>query len=170
MHLGCACFYLAKRLEPRSRPRSFMLTRAQTVSLPTQSGTVAAAAAIASVTPHGTGAIDVVMVRSPLDGVTRSSPFYVRFGKYTGARSADRRVAIEVNGKVAGFCMHLGRTGEAWFLAQGEWREERGKWGTALLPSPLTHATTRTTLHRRTRLGRPRRPRWRRLSVGLLVR
>ena len=101
-----------------------------------QSGTVAAAAAIASVTPHGTGAIDVVMVRSPLDGVTRSSPFYVRFGKYTGARSADRRVAVEVNGKDSGFCMHLGRTGEACFLAQGELEREGKVGGPRCFPSP----------------------------------
>ena len=96
-------------------------------TLPPQSGTVAAAAAIASVTPHGTGAIDVVMVRHTEGDATSisSSPFYVRFGKYTGARSSDRRVRIEVNGKDVGFCMHLGRTGEAWFLAQGE-SNERG--------------------------------------------
>jgi hypothetical protein len=81
----------------------------RTPTSPLQSGTVAAAAAIASVTPHGTGAIDVVLVRHA-GGRVASTPFYVRFGKYTGARSADRRVRIEVNGGGGGGWGRVGET------------------------------------------------------------
>ncbi|KAK9812760.1 hypothetical protein WJX72_003248 [[Myrmecia] bisecta] len=85
-----------------------------------KSSTVAAGLAVGSsiiaVAPQMVGAIDVMMVRQP-DGSIKSSPFYVRFGKYTGLRTADKKVQITVNGVDTDFHMHLGRTGEAYFVA-----------------------------------------------------
>ena len=52
----------------------FCLTPLRAPTAPTQSGTVAAASAIASVAPHLAGAIDVIIVRQP-DGSLRSSPW-----------------------------------------------------------------------------------------------
>jgi len=73
------------------------------------------------VTPHLAGAIDVIVVRQP-DGSLRSSPWYVRFGKYSGKfRSPEaRRVRVAVNGTAAAFGMHLSRSGEAYFRIEGE--------------------------------------------------
>ena len=67
----------------------------------TQSGTLAVTSRLTYAVPHLSGAIDVVMVCQP-DGSLRSSPFYVRFGKYSGLRTEDKRVAIVVNGAARG--------------------------------------------------------------------
>ncbi|KAG1676915.1 hypothetical protein FOA52_014791 [Chlamydomonas sp. UWO 241] len=50
------------------------------------------------------------------DGSLLSTPFYVRFGKYTNYRSKDRDVVIHVNGEPVGIKMHLGSQGHAYFL------------------------------------------------------
>ncbi|KAL3140747.1 hypothetical protein ABBQ32_005301 [Trebouxia sp. C0010 RCD-2024] len=65
------------------------------------------------------GAIDIMVVSQP-DGSLRSSPFYVRFGKYTGLRIADKKVHIVVNDIEADFTMHLGRSGEAYFVGEDD--------------------------------------------------
>ncbi|KAK9789051.1 hypothetical protein WJX73_004758 [Symbiochloris irregularis] len=78
---------------------------------------MAVGSSIMYVAPHMAGAIDVVVVRQP-DGTLKSSPFYVRFGKYTGMRTAEKRVKIFVNGEEATFHMHLGTTGEAFFVVE----------------------------------------------------
>ena len=66
-----------------------------------QFGTLAVTSRLTYAVPHLSGAIDVVMVCQP-DGSLRSSPFYVRFGKYSGLRTEDKRVAIVVNGVTRG--------------------------------------------------------------------
>eukprot|EP00884_Botryococcus_braunii_P022894 jgi/Botrbrau1/9289/Bobra.0111s0014.1 len=89
-----------------------------------KSGTAAAAAAgftvgstIAYVAPHMAGAIDVIVVQQP-DGSRKSSPFYVRFGKYSHLRVQNKDVQISVNDTKMDFVMHLGRTGEAYFVEE----------------------------------------------------
>ncbi|KAK9844331.1 hypothetical protein WJX74_000895 [Apatococcus lobatus] len=88
-----------------------------------KSGTVSSVMAVGNtlvnISPHLTGAIDIVMVRQP-DGSLKSSPFYVRFGKYTGMRIPDRKVRIAVNDEAVELSMHLGRTGEAYFVMLDE--------------------------------------------------
>jgi len=73
--------------------------------------------------PFG-GAVDIVVVEQQ-DGSFKSSPWYVRFGKFQGVLKAREKVVdICVNGVRAGFQMHLDSKGEAYFLreivAQGE--------------------------------------------------
>lgn len=69
--------------------------------------------------PHLAGAIDILAVLQP-DGSLKVSPFYVRFGKYSSLRSADKdkRVHISVNGVEQSYHMQLGRTGEAYFIEE----------------------------------------------------
>ena len=64
------------------------------------------------VAPHMAGAIDVIVVRQP-DGSLKSTPWYLRLGKYSGLRSVDKRVRIILNGAAhvlvpcnPAFCMH----------------------------------------------------------------
>jgi lipin, N-terminal conserved region len=65
--------------------------------------------------PFG-GAIDIVVVQQP-DGTFKSSPWYVRFGKFQGVlKSREKAVNISVNGEEADFCMYLDHKGEAFFL------------------------------------------------------
>uniref|UniRef100_A0A0D9XU58 phosphatidate phosphatase n=1 Tax=Leersia perrieri TaxID=77586 RepID=A0A0D9XU58_9ORYZ len=65
--------------------------------------------------PFG-GAVDVVVVQQP-DGSFRSSPWYVRFGKFQGVlKTREKVVSIAVNGAEAGFHMYLDSNGEAYFL------------------------------------------------------
>ncbi|KAK9822450.1 hypothetical protein WJX81_001736 [Elliptochloris bilobata] len=98
-----------------------MSGRATRAASALRSSTVAAGLAvgntISTLAPQLAGAIDIVIVEQP-DGSLKSSPFYVRFGKYTGLRTTDRRVLINVNGKEADFAMHLGRSGEAYFVSE----------------------------------------------------
>ncbi|KAL0028584.1 hypothetical protein WJX79_003521 [Trebouxia sp. C0005] len=88
-----------------------------------KNGTVAAASyagsTLAYVAPQMAGAIDIMVVSQP-DGSLRSSPFYVRFGKYTGLRTADKKVHLVVNDVEADFAMHLGRSGEAYFVGEDD--------------------------------------------------
>ena len=72
--------------------------------------------------PHLGGAIDIIAVRQP-DGSIKSSPFYVRFGKYTALlRRREKRVHIRVNDAPVPMTMHVGRNGEAYFLLDEDGR------------------------------------------------
>ncbi|CAM8975985.1 unnamed protein product [Rhodiola kirilowii] len=69
--------------------------------------------------PFG-GAVDVVVVEQP-DGSFKSSPWYVRFGKFQGVlKRREKVVSICVNGVDADFHMYLDHTGEAYFLEEAE--------------------------------------------------
>ncbi|GAB2292172.1 hypothetical protein Dimus_026423 [Dionaea muscipula] len=75
--------------------------------------------------PFG-GAVDVIVVEQQ-DGSFKSSPWYVRFGKFQGVLKAKEKVvSINVNGVDAGFHMYLDHKGEAYFL-----REVDGEEGVA---------------------------------------
>ncbi|XP_020104323.1 phosphatidate phosphatase PAH2 isoform X1 [Ananas comosus] len=65
--------------------------------------------------PFG-GAVDIVVVQQQ-DGTFKSSPWYVRFGKFQGVlKTKEKVVNISVNGVDAGFDMYLDHKGEAFFL------------------------------------------------------
>ncbi|KAF8049295.1 hypothetical protein N665_2246s0003 [Sinapis alba] len=67
--------------------------------------------------PFG-GAIDIIVIQQP-DGTFKSSPWYVRFGKFQGVLKNKRNlITIEVNGVVSGFNMYLAHTGQAYFLRE----------------------------------------------------
>ena len=65
--------------------------------------------------PFG-GAVDVIVVQQQ-DGTFRSTPWYVRFGKFQGVlKGAEKIVRISVNGVEANFHMYLDNSGEAYFV------------------------------------------------------
>nr|GMD89005.1 phosphatidate phosphatase PAH2-like isoform X1 [Ipomoea batatas] len=65
--------------------------------------------------PFG-GAVDIIVVEQP-DGSFKSSPWYVRFGKFQGVmKTKEKVVNICVNGVEMDFHMYLGNDGQAWFL------------------------------------------------------
>ncbi|KAG9142611.1 hypothetical protein Leryth_011695 [Lithospermum erythrorhizon] len=67
--------------------------------------------------PFG-GAVDIIVVQQQ-DGSYRSTPWYVRFGKFQGVlKGAEKFVKIEVNGTEAGFRMNLDNSGEAYFIKE----------------------------------------------------
>ena len=67
--------------------------------------------------PFG-GAVDVIVVQQQ-DGTFRSTPWYVRFGKFQGVlKGAEKFVRINVNGVEANFHMYLDNSGEAYFLKE----------------------------------------------------
>ncbi|XP_047971030.1 phosphatidate phosphatase PAH1-like isoform X1 [Salvia hispanica] len=67
--------------------------------------------------PFG-GAVDIIVVKQH-DGTFRSTPWYVRFGKFQGVlKGAEKLVRIEVNGVEADFHMHLDNSGEAYFVRE----------------------------------------------------
>ncbi|KAL4285519.1 hypothetical protein GQ457_16G023070 [Hibiscus cannabinus] len=67
--------------------------------------------------PFG-GAIDVIVVRQQ-DGTFRSTPWYVRFGKFQGVlKGAEKIVRVTVNGVEADFHMCLDNSGEAYFARE----------------------------------------------------
>ncbi|KAK9054339.1 hypothetical protein SSX86_025417 [Deinandra increscens subsp. villosa] len=67
--------------------------------------------------PFG-GAVDMVVVQQQ-DGSLKSSPWYVKFGKFQGVLKAKVGVVdINVNGVDAGFHMFLDTRGEAYFLRE----------------------------------------------------
>ncbi|KAL0748417.1 hypothetical protein Bca101_030419 [Brassica carinata] len=67
--------------------------------------------------PFG-GAIDIIVVQQP-DGSFKSSPWYVRFGKFQGVLKNKRNlIKIEVNGVESSFNMYLAHTGQAYFLRE----------------------------------------------------
>ena len=67
--------------------------------------------------PFG-GAVDVIVVQQQ-DGTFRSTPWYVRFGKFQGVlKGAEKIVRISVNGVEANFHMYLDNSGEAYFVRE----------------------------------------------------
>ncbi|KAE8719057.1 Phosphatidate phosphatase PAH1 [Hibiscus syriacus] len=65
--------------------------------------------------PFG-GAVDIIVVQQP-DGTFRSTPWYVRFGKFQGVlKGTEKVVRITVNGVEADFHMCLDNSGQAYFL------------------------------------------------------
>ncbi|XP_027174613.1 phosphatidate phosphatase PAH1 isoform X1 [Coffea eugenioides] len=67
--------------------------------------------------PFG-GAVDIIAVQQQ-DGSFRSTPWYVRFGKFQGVlKGAEKVVRIEVNGIEANFHMYLDNSGEAYFVRE----------------------------------------------------
>ncbi|KAL0325605.1 UNVERIFIED_CONTAM: Phosphatidate phosphatase PAH2 [Sesamum radiatum] len=67
--------------------------------------------------PFG-GAVDIIVVEQP-DGSYKSSPWYVRFGKFQGVlKTKEKVVSISVNGVEADFHMYLDHKGEAFFLKE----------------------------------------------------
>lgn len=67
--------------------------------------------------PFG-GAVDIIVVKQN-DGSYRSTPWYVRFGKFQGVlKGAEKVVRIEVNGVEANFHMCLDNSGEAYFVRE----------------------------------------------------
>ncbi|KAG6770415.1 hypothetical protein POTOM_026097 [Populus tomentosa] len=69
--------------------------------------------------PFG-GAVDVIVVQQQ-DGTFRSTPWYVRFGKFQGVlKRAEKIVRINVNGVEASFHMYLDNSGEAYFIKEVE--------------------------------------------------
>lgn len=67
--------------------------------------------------PFG-GAVDIIVVEQE-DGTYRSTPWYVRFGKFQGVlKGAEKVVTIAVNGDEANFHMYLDSSGEAYFLKE----------------------------------------------------
>lgn len=67
--------------------------------------------------PFG-GAVDVIVVEQQ-DGSYRSTPWYVRFGKFQGVlKGAEKVVRISVNGVEASFHMYLDNSGEAYFVRE----------------------------------------------------
>ncbi|KAM7464110.1 hypothetical protein LguiA_032231 [Lonicera macranthoides] len=65
--------------------------------------------------PFG-GAIDIFVVQQQ-DGSFRSTPWYVRFGKFQGVlKGAEKIVRIDVNGVESNFHMYLDNSGEAYFI------------------------------------------------------
>ncbi|KAL6145921.1 hypothetical protein ACLB2K_056604 [Fragaria x ananassa] len=67
--------------------------------------------------PFG-GAVDVIVVQQQ-DGTFRSTPWYVRFGKFQGVlKGAEKVVRINVNGIDANFHMYLDNSGEAYFIRE----------------------------------------------------
>ncbi|KAK3029432.1 hypothetical protein RJ639_037717, partial [Escallonia herrerae] len=69
--------------------------------------------------PFG-GAVDIVVVEQQ-DGSFKSSPWYVRFGKFQGVLKAKEKVVtITVNGVLSDFDMYLDHKGEAYFLKEAD--------------------------------------------------
>ncbi|WOG90691.1 hypothetical protein DCAR_0309935 [Daucus carota subsp. sativus] len=67
--------------------------------------------------PFG-GAVDIVVVEQQ-DGTFKSSPWYVRFGKFQGVLKAREKIVdINVNGEDANFHMFLDHTGGAYFVRE----------------------------------------------------
>ncbi|MCD9644115.1 hypothetical protein HAX54_032099 [Datura stramonium] len=67
--------------------------------------------------PFG-GAVDIIVVEQP-DGSLKSSPWYVRFGKFQGVLKAREKVVnITVNGVEASFYMYLDSRGRAFFIKE----------------------------------------------------
>ncbi|KAL4351226.1 hypothetical protein GQ457_06G008000 [Hibiscus cannabinus] len=78
--------------------------------------------------PFG-GAVDIIVVQQP-DGTFRSTPWYVRFGKFQGVlKGTEKVVGIAVNGVEVDFHMCLDNSGQAYFLREvdsGEGNETSG--------------------------------------------
>ncbi|KAA8528545.1 hypothetical protein F0562_035900 [Nyssa sinensis] len=80
--------------------------------------------------PFG-GVVDIIVVEQQ-DGSFKSSPWYVRFGKFQGVlKTKEKVVNISVNGVEANFHMYLDHTGGAYFLREVD--DEEGE--SAFYPS-----------------------------------
>nr|XP_019707573.1 phosphatidate phosphatase PAH2 isoform X2 [Elaeis guineensis]XP_029121446.1 phosphatidate phosphatase PAH2 isoform X2 [Elaeis guineensis] len=72
--------------------------------------------------PFG-GAVDIIVVQQQ-DGSFKTSPWYVRFGKFQGVlKTKEKVVSISVNGVEAGFHMFLDHKGKAYFLRESDAEE-----------------------------------------------
>lgn len=72
--------------------------------------------------PFG-GAVDIIVVEQQ-DGTFKSSPWYVRFGKFQGVlKSKEKIVNISVDGVESDFHMYLDSRGQAYFLREVECEE-----------------------------------------------
>eukprot|EP01018_Ginkgo_biloba_P020684 Gb_09923 [translate_table: standard] len=73
--------------------------------------------------PFG-GAVDIIVVQQE-DATFKSTPWYVKFGKFQGVlKRSEKIVTVAVNGVEANFHMYLDNTGEAYFLKEVESDEE----------------------------------------------
>ena len=61
-----------------------------------------------------TGAVDVILVESP-DGIFRSTPFHVRFGKIGVVWSHEKQLDVEINGQEVDLVMRLDQYGLGYF-------------------------------------------------------
>ncbi|CAA2984643.1 phosphatidate phosphatase PAH1-like isoform X1 [Olea europaea subsp. europaea] len=78
--------------------------------------------------PFG-GAVDIIVVKQH-DGAFRSTPWYVRFGKFQGVlKGAEKVVRIEVNGVEADFHMYLDNSGEAYFVQENNSEKDKTNEG-----------------------------------------
>ncbi|KAF7804522.1 phosphatidate phosphatase PAH1 [Senna tora] len=90
--------------------------------------------------PFG-GAVDVIVVRQQ-DGTFRSTPWYVRFGKFQGVlKGAEKIVRINVNGVEANFHMYLDNSGEAYFVKEVD--DDKGMESNGSVKDPNNSAFTR---------------------------
>lgn len=62
-------------------------------------------------------AIDVIVVKQK-DGLLKSTPFYVRFGKLSILKPKNTQVYIKINDKIKSLQMRLNETGEAFFIGK----------------------------------------------------
>jgi phosphatidate phosphatase LPIN len=69
--------------------------------------------------PFG-GAVDIIVVEQE-DGTFKSTPWYVKFGKFQGVlKRREKVVDVAVNGNDVNFHMYLDATGEAYFLKDAD--------------------------------------------------
>ncbi|KAL2481487.1 Phosphatidate phosphatase PAH1 [Abeliophyllum distichum] len=89
--------------------------------------------------PFG-GAVDIIVVKQQ-DGAFRSTPWYVRFGKFQGVlKGAEKVVRIEVNGVEADFHMYLDSAGEAYFVREDN--SDKDKTNEGLKDSDILEGTS----------------------------
>ncbi|XP_022962065.1 phosphatidate phosphatase PAH2-like isoform X1 [Cucurbita moschata] len=80
--------------------------------------------------PFG-GAVDIVVVEQQ-DGSFKSSPWYVRFGKFQGVlKTKEKVINIAVNGVEANFQMYMDHKGEAYFLREVDAEGESGLYSSS---------------------------------------
>jgi phosphatidate phosphatase LPIN len=73
--------------------------------------------------PFG-GAVDIIVVQQE-DGTFKSSPWYVKFGKFQGVlKQREKVVDVAVNGNNVNFHMFLDTTGGAYFLKDADLENE----------------------------------------------
>ena len=94
--------------------------------------------------PFG-GAVDIIVVEQE-DGTYRSTPWYVRFGKFQGfIKGAEKVVTINVNGVEADFHMYLDHSGQAYFMREIEVSDTQSSGGTSIASSPHKTSQDDTT-------------------------
>ena len=86
--------------------------------------------------PFG-GAVDIIVCKQE-DGGYKTSPWYVRFGKFQGVlKRSEKIVTLTVNGVEASFHMYLDTKGEAFFM-----REVEGASGVQSSDNLLTYPSS----------------------------